>query len=213
MLIVHHLRRSQSERIVWLCEELGIDYELRAYDRDPVTMLAPAEYKAIHPMGTAPVVRDGDVVLGESGAIVQYLVDKHGGRELVIAPADRAYPDYLFWFHFANATLQPALGRNMLVHRLELAAEHPMRKAQRARLELVLGTVDARVRDAEWLAGKAFTAADVMSVFPLTTMRLFYPLDLAPYPHIRGYLQRIGARPAYRRAMEKGDPGFAPVLA
>jgi len=213
MLTVHHLRRSQSERIVWLCEELGIPYELKTYDRDPVTFLAPAEYKALHPMGTAPVIRDGDLVLGESGAIVQYLLAKHGSEQLQPVLANPAYPDYLFWFHFANATLQPAMGRNMLMHRLALPNDNPMTQAQRARLELVLGHFEARVRDTEWLAGTTFTIADMMNVFSLTTMRLFYPLDLAPYAHIRAYLQRIGARSAYCRAMEKGDPGFAPMLA
>ena len=211
-MIVHHLGKSQSERIVWLCEELGIPYDLRVYDRDPVTRLAPPEYKALHPMGAAPVITDGDLVLAESGAIIEYIVAKHGKGRLTLAPDHPDFAQFLFWFHFANGTLQPATGRNMILSRLKLPDDNPILRAMKGRLDLALGLVEARLARSAFLAGSEFTTADIMVVFTLTTMRLFLPFDLAPYPAILAYLQRIGARPAYRRAMQKGDPDMAPLL-
>jgi glutathione S-transferase len=213
MLTVHHLRRSQSERIVWLCEELGIPYELRAYDRDPVTILAPPEYKALHPIGAAPVITEGAVVLAESGAIVEYILARHGGGRLAVGPEDPRFADYLYWLHFANGTLQPAMGRMMILARLKLPEGDPVLTAMRGRLERALGFVEARLGQVPWLAGEGFTAADIMTVFSLTTMRSFFPVDLAPFPNIRAYLARVGARDGYRRAMAKGDPGMTPMLA
>ena len=211
-MIVHHLGKSQSERIVWLCEELGIPYDLRVYDRDPVTRLAPPEYKALHPMGAAPVITDGDLVLAESGAIIEYIVAKHGKGRLTLAPDHPDFAQFLFWFHFANGTLQPATGRNMILSRLKLPNDNPILRAMKGRLDLALGLVEARLAMSAFLAGSEFTTADIMVVFTLTTMRLFLPFDLAPYPAILAYLQRIGARPAYRRTMQKGDPDMAPLL-
>ena len=212
MLTVHHLRMSQSERIVWLCEELAIDYTLKCYDRDPKTRLAPPEYQALHPMGIAPVVEDGDVVLAESGAIVDYLLARHGDGRLALAPAHADFATWLYWLHFANGNLQPLMGRNMILRRLELPAGNATLVSTRGRLDRALNFMDGHLGRATWLAGTAFTAADVMTVFSLTTMRNFYPLDLAPWPNIRAYLARVGGRPAYRRAMEKGDPGMPLLL-
>ncbi|TAJ86646.1 glutathione S-transferase family protein [Reyranella sp.] len=211
-MIVHHLGKSQSERIVWLCEELGIPYDLKVYDRDPVTRLAPPNYKALHPIGTAPVITDGDVVLAESGAIIEYIVAKYGKGRLVLAPDHPDFAQFLFWFHFANGTLQPATGRSMILARLKLPDDNPILRAMKGRLDLALGLVEARLAKVDHLAGSEFTTADIMIVFTLTTMRLFLPFDLAPYPAILAYLQRIGRRPAYRRAMQKGDPDMAPLL-
>ena len=212
MLTVHHLRKSQSERIVWLCEELGLDYTLKAYDREPVTLLAPAALKALHPMGAAPVIDDDGVVLAESGAIVDWLIARRGDGRLALPPSDPHFADYLYWLHFANGNLQPAMGRNLLLNRLPLPADEPTVVATRERLARMVGFVDARLADAPYLAGPRFTAADVMTVFSLTTMRLAQPLDLTPFPNIRRYLLQIGDRPAYRRALALGDPGMAPLL-
>ena len=212
MLTIHHLGKSQSERIIWLCEELAVPYELKHYTRDAVTILSPPELKALHPLGAAPVITEGELVLAESGAIVEYIIAKHGGGRLALGPAHPDFPQYLYWFHFANANLQPNMGRNMLLRRLDLAPDNPTLIAMRGRLDRVLDLVEARLRDAAYLAGAEFTAADIMTVFSLTTMRIFMPLDLAPYPHILAYLRRIGERDAYRRAMLKGDPGMAPLL-
>ena len=212
MLTVHHLGKSQSERIVWLCEELGIPYELKVYDRHPVTRLAQADYKALHPIGAAPVITDGDVVLAESAAIIDYIVAKYGKDRLVLAADHPDFAQFLYWFHFANGSLQPAMGRNMILGRLNLAGDTLILLAMKARLKLALDMVEARLGKADYFAGNEFTTADIMIVFSLTTMRLFLPFDLAPYPAILAYLQRIGRRDAYRRAMQKGDPDLTPLL-
>jgi len=212
MLTVHHLGKSQSERIVWLCEELAIPYELKRYARDAVTMLAPPDYKALHPIGAAPVITDGDVVLAESGAIVDYIVAKYGNGRLSVRPDHPDFPQFLYWFHFANGTLQAAMGRLMILNRLKLAADNPILLATKARVDRAFDAVEERTRTAEYLAGSEFTSADIMVGFTLTTMRYFQPYDLTRCPNIVAYLARIGARPAYRRAMEKGDPGMALLL-
>ena len=212
MLTVHHLGKSQSERIVWLCEELAIPYALKIYDRDSVTMLAPADYKALHPIGAAPVITEGDLVLAESEAIVAYIIARHGGGRLALAADDAAFPDYLYWYHFTNGTLQPSIGRNMILHWSGIDRENPMSAAMQQRTDIALGMVDQRLAETTYLAGDEFSAADIMIVFSLTTMRYFMPFDLTPYPAILAYLKRISARPAYRAAMAKGDPGMPLLL-
>jgi glutathione S-transferase len=212
MFTVHHLGKSQSERIVWLCEELEIPYELKRYTRDSKTMLAPPDYKALHPIGAAPVLTDGALVLAESGAVLDYIIAKYGNGRLTVRPDHPDFAAYLYWLHFANGSLQPVMGRNMILNRLNLPDDNPIRAAQKARLDLAFDLVEARTREAEYLAGKDFTAADIMMGFSLTTMRYFMPYDLGRCPNIVGYLARISARPAYRRAMEKGDPGMALLL-
>jgi len=212
MLTVHHLGRSQSERIVWLCEELGIPYELKRYTRDAVTMLAPPDYKALHPIGSAPVITDGGLVLAESGAVLDYIIAKYGQGRLALKPDHPDFANYLYWLHFANGTLQPSMGRCMTLNRLKLADDNPVQVAMRARLDRAFDLVDARTREAEYLGGREFTAADIMMGFSLTTMRKFLPYDLGRCPNVISYLARIGARSAYRRAMEKGDPGMTLLL-
>jgi glutathione S-transferase len=211
MLTVHHLGKSQSERIVWLCEELAIPYELKRYTRDAVTMLAPPEYKALHAIGAAPVITDGDLVLAESGAIVDYIMARYGQGRLAVAPSDPNFAQFLYWFHFTNGTLQAAMGRLMILNRLKLPDDNPVLAAMKGRVDRAFDLVDARLREADYLAGP-FTTADIMIGFSLTTMRYFQPYDLARCPNVQKYLARIGARPAYRRAMEKGDPGMALLL-
>jgi glutathione S-transferase len=212
MLKIHHLGHSQSERIVWLCEELDLPYTLQHYTRDAVTRLSPPELQALHPLGAAPVIEDGDLMLAESAAIVEYIIVKHGSGRLRHGPDHPDYAAYLYWFHFANGNLQPGIGRLMFLNRLALPAEHPLLVALQGRLARLLALLEDRLGTVPYLAGHDFTAADIMSVFSLTTMRLFQPIDLAPHPHIRAYLQRIGERPAYRRAMAKGDPDLTPML-
>jgi glutathione S-transferase len=212
MITIHHLGHSQSERILWLCEELGLPYELKRYARDPVTRLSPPELKALHPLGAAPLIEDGGLMLAESAAIVEYLIARHGGGRLKPEPQHPDFAAFLYWFHFANGTLQPAMLRLLTLTRV-LPEDHPVRMAAKERLDKALALVEERLARAPYLAGEALTAADIMSVFSLTTMRLFLPVDLAPCPHIRAYLRRIGERPAYRRAMAKGDPDLVPLLA
>jgi glutathione S-transferase len=212
MLTIHHLGHSQSERIVWLCEELDVPYKLVHYTRDPVTMLSPPELKALHPLGAAPIIEDDGLLLAESAAIVEYILARHGHGRLQHGPDHPDFAAYLYWFHFANGNLQPVMGRSMMVGRAGLAPDHPVQKAVQGRLDKVMALIEARLGECAYLAGDAFTAADIMSVFSLTTMRIFQPIELAGYPHLLAYLQRVGARPAYVRAMRKGDPDLVPML-
>lgn len=212
MLTIHHLGKSQSERIVWLCEELGLAYELKHYVRDPVTALAPPELVALHPLGTAPVIRDGDLLLAESGAIMAYIIAKHGGGRLALGPDHPDYADYIFWWHYANGNFQPNMGRNMFLRRLHLPADNPIAARLSGRLAAAFALIDRRLGEAPFLAGQNFSAADIMTFFSLTTMRYFMPFDLTPYPSILAYLQRIAGREAYQRAMRKGDPGMPLLL-
>lgn len=210
MLTVHHLGISQSDRIVWLCEELGIPYELKLYARDPVTRLAPSKYKALHPAGTAPVITDGELVLGESGAIIEYIIAKYGNGRFIPTPDDPDYVEYLRWFHFANGSMMPSWMMEMVVTMLSVA-DSPVTTSLRSRLNTAFDIVETRLGEAVYFAGSSFTAADIIMLFPLTTMRLFAPRDLAPYPNILAYLQRIAMRPAYQRAIKKADPDLPPV--
>ncbi len=210
MLTVHHLGVSQSDRIVWLCEELAIPYAFVKYDRDPVTRMAPAAYKALSPFGTAPVITDGALTLGETGAIMEYIITKYGKGALAVAADKPNYPDYLFWFHFANGSFMPAGMVDLVVGILGVSGDAV--QALKARSDTAHAMVEKRLGEAAYFAGDAFTAADIIMVFPLTTMRAFAPRDLTPYPNIRTYLQRIGARSAYQRAMAKADPDLPPML-
>ena len=212
MLTVHHLGISQSVRIVWLCEELGLDYELKRYDRDPTTRLAPSEYRQLHPIGTAPVIEDGDLTLGESGAIMEYILGKYGNGRLVVRPDAPDYADYLYWFHFANGSMMPAVMMQLLGKMAAGDGQSEAANRLGGRLDRAYALVEQRLSEAEYFAGATFTAADIIMLFPLTTMRVFAPRDLAPYPNIRVYLQRIGLRSAYRRAMAKADPDLPPLL-
>ena len=211
-LIVHHLGVSQSERIVWLCEELEIPYDLKIYARDPVTRLAPAEYKALHPMGIAPVITDGDTVLGESGAIVEYIIARYGNGRLTVGPDSPDFADYLFWMHFANGSFVANEMLTLVANALGAALDNPGRGFINARSDNAYAMVEQRLGQAPYFAGTDFTAADIMMVFALTTMRMFTPKDLSGFPNILAYLRRIGARPAYQRAMAKGDPGMPLLL-
>ncbi len=209
MLTVHHLGVSQSERIVWLCEELGIDYELKRYDRVPPGRgPAPPEYKALHPLGTAPIITDGDVVLPESGAIMEYIIGRYGAGRLAVGPDAPNFADYLFWFHFANASMLPS----QTGAPREGVEESPRAQFMRARSDRAWALVEARLGASAYFAGDEFSAADIIMGFALTTMRVFAPRDLSPYPNILAYLKVIGARPAYQRAMQKGDPQLTPLL-
>jgi glutathione S-transferase len=212
MITVYHLGVSQSERIVWLCEELAVPYTLQRYDRDPATRMAPAEYKALHPMGVAPVIRDGELVMAESGAIAEYIMQKYADGRLSVGPHQKNFADYLFWFHFANGTLMPSEMGALIAASLKLEARDPIMAMLNKRSELAYSMIEKRLGEAAYFAGDEFTAADVMMLFPLTTMRAFVARTLDSVPHLRAYLKRIGERPAYRRAMAKGDPGMSPLL-
>jgi glutathione S-transferase len=212
MLTVHHLGVSQSERIVWLCEELGIDYALKVYARRTDNRLAPDDYKALHPLGTAPIITDGDLVLPESGAIAEYIIHTYGAGRLAVAPGAANYADYLFWFHYSNGGMMPSQMSLLIAGALGVGADDPRRAWISGRGDNGWALIEKRLGEAAYFAGDALTAADIMMVFILTTMRAFVPHDISGSPNTLAYLQRIAARPAYQRAMAKGDPGMALML-
>jgi glutathione S-transferase len=209
MLTVHHLGISQSERIVWLCEELGLDYELKRYERRADNRLAPDEYKALHPMGIAPVITDGDLVLGESGAICDYLCARYGRGRLVPGRDDPDFAEHLFWFHWSNGTFMTTLMMQLV---LQGAPGNPAAAFVEERDRRCWAMAEERLGKAPYFGGKDVTTADIMLVYCLTTSRAFRGTSLEAFPNIRAYLARIGARPAYQRAMAKAEPGMKPLL-
>jgi glutathione S-transferase len=214
MLTVHHLRRSQSERIVWLCEELGLDYELKCYDRNKSDMLAPPEYKALHPMGIAPVINDGSLALGESGAIVEYILARYGSGGLTRGPTDPEFAHYLYWLHFANGTLQPIMGRMMTLHRLDVPAEHPLAMALRARLALVLVAGRGALRASAVPGGRrAQRGRHHERVLAYDHANLL-PAGSRALPTDRGVPAAADRDPRWvsSRHAEKGDPEMTPML-
>jgi glutathione S-transferase len=198
MLTVHHLAKSQSERIVWLCEELELPYDFVRYERE-ATGQAPADYRALSDFHTAPVITDGDLTLGESGAIVEYILRKHGGERLTAGPDDADFVDYLFWFHFANGSFVPGL---MMDHFQQptTIANFESRSARAARM------IEARLGKVPFFAGDRFTAADIMMSLP----RFYAGQDLADRPNTRAYLQQLYKRPALLRALDLAEPEQAP---
>ncbi|MFN5782191.1 MAG: glutathione S-transferase family protein [Novosphingobium sp.] len=209
MLTVHHLRISQSERIVWLCEELGIDYDLKLYTRREDNRLAPDEYKALHPMGIAPVITDDDLVLGESGAICEYIDRKYGGSRLSPGVDDPDFADHLFWFHFSNATFMTNGMMGLVAQSLGAGAAPPFVADRVAKAWTM---TEARLGDSEFFGGRNLTLADIMMGFNLTTSRAFGGATLDAFPNIARWTKQIGERPAYQRAMAKAEPGMAPML-
>jgi len=212
MLTVHHLGISQSERIVWLCEELELDYTLKRYDRRADNRLAPDDYKALHPMGIAPVITDGDLVLGESGAICDYICGRYGGGRLAPGPSDPDFADHLFWFHWSNGTFMTTL-MMQLVLGMGGGDANPASVFVNDRSQRGWAMVEKRLGEAPFFGGRNLTTADIMMVYCLTTSRAFRNLSIDAFPNLRAYLQRIGARPAYQRAMAKAEPGMTPMLA
>ncbi|PSR81496.1 glutathione S-transferase [Coniella lustricola] len=221
-LELHHLHLSQSERIVWLLEELRIQYDLHVYERDPQTAMAPAELKSLNPFGTAPYFQDTTVSppvkLSESGAIVEYLLAVYGqsspaGAMLVRKPGDQDYGPYLQWLHFANASLQPSLSLNMVFSLAGASKENPIISTFRSRTSRALQKLDDRLKTTKYLAGEELSAADIMTVFSLTTHRGFTgEVDLDPFKNILRYLKDVAERPAYKRAISKGDHDMEPLI-
>ncbi|TVY59561.1 Glutathione S-transferase [Lachnellula suecica] len=210
-LTIHHLQNSQSERVVWLAEELHIPYTLKLHQRDPY--FSPQSIKDLNPLGSAPVIQDGSLTLAESAACVEYIIHKHGNGRLALPPSHKDYADYLYWFHFSNGTFQPHIMQVLQFSRLGGSAAGASAVSARLddRLGKYLGLMDARLGANKWLAGDEFTAADIMIVFTLTTMRMFNPLDLTEYKGILAYLKRVSERDGSRN--QKGGPAHrrAPI--
>ncbi|MCG6117786.1 MAG: glutathione S-transferase [Aquimonas sp.] len=217
MITVHHLEKSRSHRVVWLLEELGLDYEVRVYRRDGKTMLAPAELKQVHPLGKSPVLTDGGLTVAESGAILEYLVDRYDvdGR-LRPAPGGQAALDYRYWMHYAEGSLMTPLILALVFSRLPtqpmpffvrpvvrgLSAK-VMQSYIRPQLKTHLAFVEARLEASPWFAGDAFSAADVQMSYPLMAVLERGGFTL---PAVQGYVDRLRARPAWQRTEARCGP-------
>jgi len=218
MITVHHLNNSRSQRVLWLLEELGVPYEIRHYQRDAKTMLAPSELRAVHPLGKSPVITDGDITVAESGAIVEYLVERYGNGRLVPPAGTPERRRWTYWLHFAEGSAMPPLLMKLIFDRVKSG---PMpffvKPIARAIADKVLaGYVTPNIRrqldymkselgSSAWFAGDEFSAADIQMSFPLEAAAQRAALD-ASRPRLKAFLDRIHARPAYRRALERGGP-------
>ena len=212
MIVVHHLNNSRSQRILWLLEELGAPYRVEAYQRDTKTNLAPPELRTIHPLGKSPVIEDGDLVLAESGAIIEYLLERHGNGSLAPPRGTREHVRYLHWLHFAEGTIMLHLVARLYLGRVGDAAT-----AMQSRVDGMIGNeldlVEAELAEGGHMAGAAFSAADVQMMFPLE-FAAFAGLVGTRHARLREYMGRMQARPAYRRAVAKGGPyAFDPTSA
>ncbi|WP_339745336.1 glutathione S-transferase [uncultured Maricaulis sp.] len=215
MITVHHLNNSRSQRILWLLEELGLEYEIKKYMRDPATMRAPADLTAIHPLGKSPVITDGDVTVAESGAIVEYLVDTYGPA-LKPEAGSEAYRRYVYWLHFSEGSLMPPLLMKLLMNQIKAAPApffvKPIAKQIAGRVEerfigpelvKLFAYIEAELTAHEWFAGDMFSGADIQMSFPLEAAAARGGLDKSQVK-IQAYVDRIHARPAYQRALERG---------
>jgi len=216
MIIVHHLNNSRSQRILWLLEELGLEYEIKKYQRDPKTMLAPPELKAVHPLGKSPVISDGDTVVAESGAIVEYLVERYGNGRLVPAAGTPEKLKYTYFLHFAEGSAMSPLLMKLVFDRVENGPmpffARPIARAIARKVKdgfinpnirAQLDYLEAELAARPWFAGQEFSAADIQMSFPLEAATARGGLG-AQYPKLLGFVQRIHARPAYQRALTRG---------
>ena len=200
MLKVHHLNNSRSQRIVWLMEELGVEYEIVPYQRDATTNLAPPELKSVHPLGKSPVITDGAITIAESGAIVEYAVARYGGGKLQPDPKSDAHVAYSEWLHYSEGSAMLPLMMNLYLMRLGEAGA-PLHERVASEIDNNLAYIAGALGDQEYLLGE-FTGADLQMSFVMEVARAFG--KLAPYPTLAAYIARLQARPAFKRSIEKG---------
>lgn len=209
MITIHHLGISQSDRVVWLMEELGLPYELKWYNRGE-DRLAPPAYLALHPAATAPVIQDGDEVLTESAVILEHICHRHAGGRLTVGPSQPNYTEYLYWMHFNNNLL----GLFFAQSALNAGASGPVADAYgglvRRRRENYYRYLDQRLGKAPYLAGPDLTCADIMVTFNLTALPLFGGREVGDLANVSAYVHRIEQRPAYVKAMQIAGPKAVP---
>jgi glutathione S-transferase len=216
MITVHHLNNSRSQRVLWLLEELGVPYEVKRYERDAATMRAPASLKAVHPLGKSPVITEDGATIAESGAIVEYLVERHGQGRLIPPPGTPERLRYTYWLHYAEGSAMPPLVMKLVFGRLKNApmpffarpiarglVDRVLRQFIEPQIALHLDFMEGELGKSSWFAGPAFTAADIQMSFPLEAAAARGGLD-QQRPKLADFLARIHARPAYQRALERG---------
>jgi glutathione S-transferase len=207
MITIHHLGVSQSDRIVWLMEELELPYELQWYDRGE-DFLAPPEYRALHPAGTAPIITDGDLVMAESTAIAEYISQRHGKGRLSVGVESPDYPHYLYWMQFNN-NLQTTLFIKMAYESAggEPGADNLMMTTTLRREDGLYRALEQRLGESEYLGGQEFSCADIMSLFNLTSLAMLGARAIDDsMPNTKAYIERVSARPAYQKAMSISGP-------
>lgn len=204
MIEVHHLNNSRSQRVLWMLEELGVAYTVVRYERDAKTMLAPPELKNVHPLGRSPVIRDGDFVLAESGAILEYLVERYGAGRFVPQRGTREYESSRYWVHYAEGSLMMQLLVKVYLDRVGEPAKALLERVSGA-VRMHLDYVEGSLGSSQFLTGAAFTVADVQMSFPLEVAAAQGMLGDA-HPQLRALLTRLHGRPAYRAALAKGGP-------
>jgi glutathione S-transferase len=218
MLIVHHLENSRSQRVLWLLEELGVEYEIKRYARDKKTMLAPRELREVHPLGKSPVLTDDGQTIAESGAIVEYLVERYGKGRLVPAAGTPEKLRYTYWLHYAEGSAMPPMLLKLIFERMKTGpvpfflrpivrgvADKVLTMFVNPQLKLHLEYMEAQLGERPWFAGDEFTAADIQMSFPLEAAQSRASEGLT-IPKIKAFLEKIHARPAYQRALERGGP-------
>jgi glutathione S-transferase len=214
MITIYHLGLSQSDRVVWLMEELGLPYEMEVFVRHE-SGYAPRELFDVHPLGRAPVIRDGKTILAESSAIVEYICTRLAGGCLWVAADADNYADFLYWFHFGPSSLSTMASFRMIAHRQNYENQDHIVRHWLRQMDLAFDIMDKRLADVPYLAGHEFTAAEVMILYPITTWARYNGTDFSRHPNIRAYIERVEARPAYRRAMDIAGPdrgaGIPPV--
>jgi glutathione S-transferase len=203
MLTLHHLNDSRSQRILWLLEELGTPYEIKRYQRDPKTRLAPPELKAVHPLGKSPVITDGPITIAESGAMADYLIRRYGKGRMMPSPGGADYEAYNEWLHYAEGSAMLPLMLNLYVGRLKEAGA-PLHPRIESEIANHLGYVDGALKGREFLVGHTLTGADILMSFVGDMAKVFD--GLGPYPNLGAWLSRMHARPAFQRSIEQGGP-------
>jgi len=203
MIRVHHLNNSRSQRVLWLLEELAVSYEITRYQRNKATMLAPDELKRAHPLGKSPVIEDDGKKFAETGLIVEYLVERYG-PDLAPSRDSDLYWRYRYWMHYAEGSAMPPLLLKLIVDRLGILA-FPARKFVNSQVKLHLDYMESELSAGPWFLGERFSAADIMMSFPLEAAKIRGGFD-ATRPNLFSFVERFHARPAYRRALEKGGP-------
>ncbi|MEL7045688.1 MAG: glutathione S-transferase [Pseudomonadota bacterium] len=203
MLTVHHLNNSRSQRVLWLLEELGVEYEVRNYQRDAETNLAPQELLDIHPLGKSPVITDDGNTIIESGAIIDYIVRHYGEGELAPIPGTRAYEDYLQWMHYAEGSAMLPLMLKLYTSRLPDGGE-ALQPRINSELDNHLGFMNQALEGHDWFVDDEFSAADIQLSFAPQVAKLLYSLN--EFPNLEDFLTRIHGRDSYQRAIERGGP-------
>ncbi len=218
MITVHHLNNSRSQRVLWLLEELDVPYEIKKYQRDPQTMLAPPELTQVHPLGKSPVITEGALTVAESGAILEYLVDRHGQGCFAPPLGTPEHLRYRYWMHFAEGSAMPPLLLKLIFTRVAEAkmpffvkpiakgiGDRVLKTLVEPNLQRQLDFMEDELAGRDWFVGTAFTAADIQMSFPLEAAAQRAGLD-ATRPNLKDFLRRIHARPAYQRALARGGP-------